>query len=87
MNIPYDRFAWNYKWSDENARAKALNQIDWNFLFCNRNIHEQVIIFIRALMNVFTKVNWENSIYKNFLKNGKTNHHYLQLLHATQKCQ
>lgn len=33
MNIPYDRFFWNYKWSDENARAKALNQIDWNFCF------------------------------------------------------
>ena len=35
MNIlhpPYESLAWDYKRSVENAIAKALKQVDWNFL-------------------------------------------------------
>ena len=28
------------------------------------------------------KINCENSIYKDYLKNGKTNYHYIKLQHA-----
>ena len=41
------------KYSDENA--KALDQVDWNFLFFNKNVHEQVSILNRTLINVFSK--------------------------------
>ena len=28
------------------------------------------------------KINWKNSIYKDYLKNGKTNYHYIKLQYA-----
>ena len=51
----YERLVWDYKNSNQNAIAKALDEVDWNFLFFNENIHEQVCIFYRTLMNVFFK--------------------------------
>ena len=30
---PHERLVWDYKHSDENAIAKALDQVDWNFFF------------------------------------------------------
>ena len=30
---PYESSAWDYKRSDENAIAKALHKVDWNFFF------------------------------------------------------
>ena len=32
--------------------------------------------------NLRDKINWKNSIYKDYLKNGKTNYHYIKLQHA-----
>ena len=32
--------------------------------------------------NLKNKLNWKNSTYKDDLKNGKTNYHYLQPEHA-----
>ena len=32
----YERLVWNYEHSDENAIAKALDQVDWNFLFLTK---------------------------------------------------
>ena len=43
--------------SNEIALAKALNQVDWNFLFFNKNVHEQVSIVNRTLMNTFSNFN------------------------------
>ena len=87
---PYECLVWDYKHSDENAIARALHQVDWNFLFFNKNVHEQVSILNRTLINVFSnfipnklvtfkdkdppwmtsnlrhKINWKNSIYKDF---------------------
>ena len=51
---PYERLVWDYKHSDENAIAKALDQADWNFLFFNKNFHEQVSILNRTLIKVFS---------------------------------
>ena len=55
LQIPptYEQFVWDYIHSNENALAKALNQVDWNFLFFNKNVHEQVSIVNRTLMNTF----------------------------------
>ena len=101
-----ERLVWDYKHSDENAIAKAPDQVDWNFLFFNKNVHEQVSILNRTLINAFSnfilnkqvtfndkdppwmtsnlrdKINWRNSIYKDYLKNGKINYHYIKLQHA-----
>ena len=32
--------------------------------------------------NLRDKINWKNGIYKDYMKNGKTNYHYLQLQNA-----
>ena len=53
---PYERLVWDYKHSDENAIARALHQADWNFLFFNKNVHEQVSILNRTFINVFSNV-------------------------------
>ena len=34
----YERLIWDYKHSDENATARALDKVDWNFLFFNKNV-------------------------------------------------
>ena len=51
---PYERLVWDYKHSDENAIAKALDEADWHFLFFNKNVHEQVSILNRTLIKVFS---------------------------------
>ena len=48
---PYERLVWNYK---HPATAKALDQADWNFLFFNKYVHEQVSILNRTLIKVFS---------------------------------
>ena len=30
---PYESLAWDFKHSDENVIAEALDQVDWSFLF------------------------------------------------------
>ena len=45
---PYECLVWDYTHSDGKAIAKALDQIDWSFLFSNKNIHEQVSILNRT---------------------------------------
>ena len=32
--------------------------------------------------NLRDKINWKNSIYKEYLKNGKTSYHYIKPQHA-----
>ena len=32
--------------------------------------------------NLRDKMNWKNSVYKDYLKNGKTNYHYIKLQYA-----
>ena len=34
------------------------------------------------ISNLRRKINWKNSIYKDYLKNGKTNYHYIKLQHG-----
>ena len=40
----YERLVWDNNRADQNTIAKALDQVDWNFLFSNINVHKQVSI-------------------------------------------
>ena len=51
---PYECLVWDYKHSAENAIVKALDQVDWNILFFNKNVHEQFSIPNVTLINVFS---------------------------------
>ena len=51
---PYEWLVWDYKHSAENAIVKALDQVDWNILFFNKNVHEQFSIPNVTLINVFS---------------------------------
>ena len=51
---PYECLVWDYKHSDENAIAKAYDQVDWH-LFFNKNVHEKVSILNRTFENIFFK--------------------------------
>ena len=51
---PYECLVWDYNHANQNPIAKVLDQVDWNFLFFNKNIHEQVSILTRTLMNIFS---------------------------------
>ena len=50
---PYERLVWDYNYANQNAIAKALDQVDWNFLFFNKNVHKQVSILSIIWMNIF----------------------------------
>ena len=52
---PYERLVWDYKHFNEYDIAKVLDQVDWNFLFFNKNVHELVSILSRTLMNASPK--------------------------------
>ena len=49
----YVLLVWDYKCSDQDAIAKTLDQVEWNFLFFSKNVYEQVSILNRTLMNIF----------------------------------
>ena len=44
---------WDYRKVDINSTRKALKQVNWEFLFQNENVHEQVILN-KTLLNVFS---------------------------------
>ena len=41
---PYEHLVWDYKCADQNAITKALDQLDWNFLFFDQNVHKSVFL-------------------------------------------
>ena len=51
---PYGCLVWEYKRANTDAIIYSLNQIDWEFLFFNKNVHQQVYIFNKTLMNIFS---------------------------------
>ena len=44
---------WDYRKVDINSTRKALKQVNWEFLFQNENVHQQVILN-KTLLNVFS---------------------------------
>ena len=51
---PYERLAWDYKRANTDAIISSINQVDWEFLFSNKNVHQQVYIFNKTLMSIFS---------------------------------
>ena len=50
---PYRRLAWDFKRANISSIRKAIKMVDWQFMFLNKNTHEQVVIFKDILMNIF----------------------------------
>ena len=51
---PYQRLIWDYKKADSVKIRKALDLINWERLFNNKNINEQVSILNETRLNVFS---------------------------------
>ena len=50
---PYECLVWDYKRANTDAIINSVTQVDWEFLFLNKNNHQQVNIFNKTLINVF----------------------------------
>ena len=50
---PYELLVWNYKRANESFINAALNKMHWEF-FSNKSVNQQVTIFSRTIMNVFS---------------------------------
>ena len=61
---PYERLVWNYKKADVTAIRKALDLVNWDFIFLNKNVNGQVLAFDQILMNIF--INYVPNKYKSF---------------------
>ena len=46
---PYESLVWDCKYSDDNAIAKALDQVDWNFLFFLTKMSMNKSVFLAKL--------------------------------------
>ena len=51
---PYERLVWDYKRANESVISATLNKVDSKFLFSNKSVKQQVIIFSRTVVNVFS---------------------------------
>ena len=51
---PYQRLVWDYKKAEASSIRKALDLVNWEKLFRNKNIDLQVSIFNEAILNIFT---------------------------------
>ena len=45
---------WDFKRANISSIRKAVKMIDWQFMFSNKNTHEQVAIFNYILKNIFS---------------------------------
>ena len=50
---PYQRLVWNFRKSNNCAIKKAIELVNWNFLFPHKSVHEQLVIFNQTLINNF----------------------------------
>ena len=53
---PYERLVWDYKRANTDSIINSINQVDWEFHFFNRDVHQQVNIINKPLMNVFSNL-------------------------------
>ena len=51
---PYGRLAWDFKGADVNAITTAINQVDWKFMFSCKTVHQQVNIFNKTIISIFS---------------------------------
>ena len=48
------RLMWDFKRANISSIRKAIKMVDWQFMFLNKNTHQQVAIFNDILMNIFS---------------------------------
>ena len=48
---PYEHLVWDYKRANTDAITSSINQVDWEFIFFNKNVHQQVYIFNKTLIS------------------------------------
>ena len=51
---PYERLMWDYKKADVAAINNVIENFDWDDIFQNKNINEQVKTFNEILLNIFS---------------------------------
>ena len=49
-----EHLVWNYKRADVTEIRKALDCVNWDLIFLNKTVHDQVLAFDQVLMNIFT---------------------------------
>ena len=54
LMLEYEQLIWDYRKANIDSIQKALEQINWRFLFSNKSVHQQVKILNSTLMNVFS---------------------------------
>ena len=50
---PYTRKIWNYSRSETDLINRSIESFDWSKLFSGKNVHEQVELFNKTLLNIF----------------------------------
>ena len=45
---------WDFKRANISSTKKTVKMVDWQFMFLNKNTHEQIVIFNDILMNIFS---------------------------------
>ena len=50
---PYSRKIWNYNRSETDLIKRSIESFDWSKLFSGKNVHEQVELFNKTLLNIF----------------------------------
>ena len=48
----YERLLWNYKNADSQSINKAIEMFNWEKLFQNKNIHDQLKLFNETIVNI-----------------------------------
>ena len=51
---PYQLLVWNIENPNITSIRKAIHTVNWEILFSNKIVHEQVSIFNNTLMNIFS---------------------------------
>ena len=51
---PYKRLIWDYKKADSEKIRKALDWVNWERLFNNKDVNTQVSILNETVLNVFS---------------------------------
>ena len=51
---PYESLVWDFKRADVNAITTGINQVDRKFIFSCKNVHQQVNIFSKTIVNIFS---------------------------------
>ena len=51
---PYERQVWNYKHADTNSIKNSVIKVNWNQLFQNKNVNEQVATLNNITLSIFS---------------------------------